>query len=170
MSEAAALHWTCRAFHELSVTELHDILQLRAEVFVVEQACAFQDIDGTDPQAMHLMGYETARPMTGSTGQLVAYARCFDAGVKFAEASIGRVITRASVRGSGLGHALMRQARQVLVARWGEQPIRIGAQARLKNFYGSHGFVDMQRPYLEDGIEHLEMLWQPANTTSGAHA
>jgi ElaA protein len=108
--------------------------------------------------------------MTGSTGQLVAYARCFDAGVKFAEASIGRVITRASVRGSGLGHALMRQARQVLVARWGEQPIRIGAQARLKNFYGSHGFVDMQRPYLEDGIDHLEMLWQPANTTSGAHA
>lgn len=170
MSQQAVLRWTCRTFHELSVPELHDILQLRAEVFVVEQACAFQDIDGADPQALHLMGHLTDRSTEGAPGQLVAYARCFEAGVKFAEASIGRVITRAGVRGSGLGHALMRQARQALVARWGEQPIRIGAQARLKDFYASHGFVDMHRPYLEDGIDHLEMLWQPANTTSGAHA
>lgn len=169
MSQDAALRWTCRAFHDLSVVELHDILQLRAEVFVVEQACAFQDIDGADPQALHLMGRMVAGPMSGSPGPLVAYARCFDAGVKFAEASIGRVTTRASMRGAGLGHALMQQARQAVLTRWGEQPIRIGAQARLRDFYGSHGFVDMNRPYLEDGIDHLEMLWQPVTLTFGAN-
>lgn len=161
MSAAAGVAWACRAFDELSLAELHDILQLRSEVFVVEQACAFQDIDGTDPQALHLMGHRQ--------GALVAYARCFDAGVKFAEASIGRVITRATARGTGLGHALMRQARLALVTRWGVQPIRIGAQARLKDFYRQHGFVDIHRPYVEDGIDHLEMLWQPSHSSTGTH-
>jgi ElaA protein len=88
----------------------------------------------------------------------VAYARCFDRGISFAEASIGRVVTRASARGHGLGHQLMQQAVAAVLRTWGLQPIRIGAQAHLNDFYAQHGFVDMQLPYLEDGIPHLEML------------
>ncbi|TAG34015.1 MAG: GNAT family N-acetyltransferase [Polaromonas sp.] len=145
----AGLVWEFKTFGALTKAELYAALQLRAEVFVVEQACAFQDLDGSDDRAMHLLGLHG--------GELVAYARCFEPGVKFAEASIGRVVTRASVRGTGIGHVLMREA----IARLqhgGAQPIRIGAQARLQLFYLQHGFVDVGAPYVEDGIDHLEML------------
>ncbi len=156
MNTGEAVQWRLSAFDALSVQELHDVLQLRSEVFVVEQNCAFQDIDGTDTQALHLLGKQGA-----GDGQLLAYARCFPAGIKFAEASIGRVLTRSLVRGTGLGHLLIQHALSSVCSRWGAQPIRIGAQARLKKFYSGHGFVDVGKPYSEDGIEHLEMLWQP---------
>ena len=152
MTALGAIHWKLCAFDALSLQELYDLLQLRTEVFVVEQQCLFQDMDGTDAQALHLMGLQDTR--------LVAYARCFPAGVKFAEASIGRVITCRSLRGAGLGHGLIDKAIESVNAQWGPQSIRIGAQARLKSFYSAHGFVDLGLPYLEDGIEHLEMLWQ----------
>ena len=153
MTAIDATCWKFCAFDALSLHELHDLLQLRAEVFVVEQQCVFQDLDGTDGQAMHLLGVRNH--------QLVAYARCFAAGVKFTQASLGRVITRQSARGAGLGHALIEKAIDSMGAVWGPQTIRIGAQAHLKNFYGGHGFVDVGRPYLEDGIDHLEMVWRP---------
>ncbi len=150
----APIRWqTCR-FDELDVPTLYAVLQLRAQVFVVEQACVFQDIDGLDPQAVHLMGW--------SDGGLQAYARCFPAGVTFAEASIGRVVTQPAARGGGWGHRLIAQAQQVVAERWGRQPVRIGAQAHLQRFYAAHGFVDTGRPYVEDGIDHLEMLWTPS--------
>lgn len=149
------LLWCTRTFDALSGAELYEMLQLRSEVFVVEQACAFQDLDGADGVALHLLGRTTP------TGALVAYARCFGPGVKFAEASIGRVLTRPSARTSGLGHVLMRQAKAALCAQWGPQPIRIGAQARLERFYAGHGFAVAGAPYLEDGIDHIEMLWTP---------
>ncbi len=142
--------WEFKTFDALTHAELYAVLQLRAEVFVVEQACVFQDVDGSDDRAMHLL--------VKQGGQLVAYARCFAAGVKFAEASIGRVVTHASVRGTGIGHVLMREAIARLQQHWGAQPIRIGAQARLQHFYMQHGFVDVGAPYVEDGIDHLEML------------
>ena len=142
--------WEFKAFDALTNTELYAALQLRADVFVVEQACVFQDVDGSDESAMHLLGKRGDR--------LVAYARCFAPGVKFAEASIGRVVCHASVRGTGLGHALMREAVLRLHRSWGMQPIRIGAQAHLLHFYEQHGFADTGRPYVEDGIDHLEML------------
>ena len=145
--------WRFVAFDELTLRELYELLQLRTEVFTVEQNCVFQDIDGTDDQAMHLLGTQN--------NQLVAYARCFPAGVKFAEASIGRVVTRSLARGSGLGHLLIQQAVSSVCALWGPQPIRIGAQARLKAYYSGHGFVDVGVPYIEDGIDHLEMVWKP---------
>ena len=88
----------------------------------------------------------------------MAYARCFAPGLKCAEVSIGRIITVLEHRGTGLGHALMRQALKSVAQRWGPQPVRIGAQARLKQFYVGHGFVDLNRPYMEDGLAHLEML------------
>ena len=145
--------WRFVAFDELTLRELYELLQLRTEVFTVEQNCVFQDIDGADDQAMHLLGTQN--------NQLVAYARCFPAGVKFAEATIGRVVTRSLARGSGLGHLLVQQAVSSVCALWGPQPIRIGAQARLKAYYSGHGFVDVGVPYVEDGIDHLEMVWKP---------
>lgn len=153
MSEVTEMQWKLSAFDALSAAELYELLQLRSEVFVVEQDCVFLDLDGADAQALHLMGRRA--------GQLLAYARCLPAGVKFAECSLGRVVTRRSVRGSGLGHDLLRRALGVVIAQWGPQAIRIGAQAQLKEFYAAHGFVDVGRPYVEDGIDHLEMVRQP---------
>jgi ElaA protein len=145
-----SITWRFAAFDALSAAELYELLQLRAEVFVVEQACAFQDMDGSDSKAIHVLGT--------AGGELVAYARCFPAGIKFPEASIGRVITRESVRGSGTGHELMRRAIACIGQHWGLQPIRIGAQARLEKFYLQHGFLTASEPYIEDGIPHIEML------------
>lgn len=144
------IRWRFAPFDTLSLTELYAVLQLRAEVFVVEQTCAFQDMDGADTHAMHLLG--------NARDQLVAYARCFAAGVKYKEASIGRVVIRSAVRGSGAGHALMQRALASMAQQWGPQPIRIGAQARLEYFYVQHGFVKTGVPYIEDGIAHIEML------------
>ena len=148
-----ATAWQLRSFADLHVSELQALLAARSEVFVVEQQCIFQDIDGADPQALHLMAWQA--------GALVAYARCFPAGVKFTEASIGRVLTRLSVRGQGLGHVLIEKAREAIAQTWGEQAIRIGAQARLAHFYAQHGYRDVGQPYVEDGIDHLEMVWTP---------
>lgn len=142
--------WRSVPFAALTAAELYEALQLRSEVFVMEQAGIYQDMDGSDHEAMHVLGV--------SDGQLVAYARCFSAGVKFAEASIGRVIIRQVLRGSGMGHELMRQAIACIFGQWGPQPIRIGAQARLEKFYLQHGFLTAGDPYIEDGIPHIEML------------
>ena len=144
------IDWRFAAFDALTSTELYAVLQLRSEVFVVEQACVFQDMDGADPAAMHLLGT--------AGGRLVAYARCFAAGLKFKEASIGRLITRSELRGSGAGHVLVRRAIASVTQQWGPQAIRIGAQARLENFYRQHGFKTTGAPYIEDGIPHIEML------------
>ena len=146
-----ALHWQLLAFDALSAHILYAVLQLRSEVFVVEQTCVFQDMDGADAHALHLLG-------SNAQGELLAYARLLPAGKAFAEASVGRVLTRASARTGGLGHALMHQALAHLAAQWGAQPVRIGAQAHLQPFYAQHGFVDVGLPYIEDGIPHLEML------------
>lgn len=154
MSGKHAVRWTLADFAALTPYDLYDVLQLRSEVFVVEQACTFQDLDGADGQALHLLGH--------LGGQLAAYARCFGPGVKYREASVGRIVTRSSARSCGLGHDLVERAIAAITERWGLQAIRIGAQARLKDFYQRHGFTDAGVPYVEDGIDHLEMLWQPA--------
>jgi ElaA protein len=152
-----ALRWTALRFAQLDAATLYEVLRLRSEIFVVEQNCVFQDMDGQDAHALHLMAHDGRQ-------RLVAYARLFDAGVTFAEASIGRVVTRADARGGGLGHALIAQALAVLGQSWGVQPVRIGAQAHLAAFYARHGFHDVGKPYLEDGIPHLEMVWTPSAT------
>jgi len=144
------IEWYCLAFDELTTVQLYDVLGLRSEVFVIEQACIFQDMDGADAQAMHVLGNQN--------GLLTAYARCFEAGIKFNEASIGRVATRRSARGRGAGHAVMKRAIACMFCQWGRQPIRIGAQAHLEAFYGQHGFTRAGPIYCEDGISHIEML------------
>ena len=138
MSEAAvpAVTWKRLGFADLTPHQLYEVLQLRTDVFVMEQDCTFQDMDGTDLQAVHLLGTTSVE---GQGEQLMAYARLFPAGIKFSEASIGRVLTRQCVRGTGLGHVLIREAIASVAALWGAQPIRIGAQSRLTAYYRQHG-------------------------------
>jgi len=145
--------WRFARFDELSTRDLHDLLRLRSEVFVVEQACVFLDIDGADAAGWHLF----AR----IDGGIVACCRLLAAGVTFAEPSIGRVATAMGVRGTGLGRALMTEALARSRSLWPGQPIRIGAQRHLERFYGSFGFVADSAPYIEDGIPHVEMLLVP---------
>ncbi|AOS79176.1 MULTISPECIES: GNAT family N-acetyltransferase [Hydrogenophaga] len=142
--------WRCARFDELSAREVYELMRLRSEVFVVEQRCVYLDADGADPGCWHLMGEDG--------DELQAYARLVPAGLKFAEASIGRVVCDPSTRGTGLGHALMREAVERVRALWGPGPIRIGAQAHLEGFYRQHGFLPDGAPYDEDGIPHIEML------------
>lgn len=144
------LHWRCLPFEGLGVAELYGVLQLRSAVFVVEQHCVFQDMDGLDPACHHLLGQD-------ASGQLLACARLVPKGLAFAEASVGRVVTAPAGRGRALGHQLMAQACTALTALWGAQPIRIGAQAHLQAFYAQHGFVADGPGYIEDGIPHVEM-------------
>jgi len=142
--------WRCPRFDELSAREVYELMRLRSEVFVVEQRCVYLDADGADPDCWHLMGEDG--------GELRAYARLVPAGLKFAEASIGRVVCDPCTRGTGLGHALMREAVERVRLLWGPGPIRIGAQAHLEGFYRQHGFEPDGPPYDEDGIPHIEML------------
>lgn len=153
--DLTGLTWRVVPFEGLTTVELYRALRLRAEVFVVEQNCAFQDLDGLDPVAVHLMGETTDQR---GVVHLCAYARLLPGDTAFAEASIGRVVTSPAARGSGLGHQLMHQAVGELHRLWGVQPIRIGAQAHLQRYYGQSGFEPQGAIYMEDGIEHVEML------------
>lgn len=146
--------WRWYRWGELSTDLLYQLLRLRSEVFVVEQACLFPDMDGLDPQCEHLCG-------TDMDGTVVAYARLLPPGLKHPEAALGRVVTAAAVRGSGAGRELMQQALAGCGARYPGHAVRIGAQQRLERFYGELGFVTVSRPYLEDGIWHIDMLLSP---------
>ena len=155
------LRWRCLAFADLGAANLYSVLQLRSAVFVVEQACVFLDMDGRDPACLHLLG---AAPDAGECAELLAYARLLPADLAFAEASIGRVATAERVRRTRAGHALMAEAIAQVERLWGVQPIRIGAQAHLQAFYRQHGFEPDGDLYLEDGIDHIEMIRAQSNT------
>ncbi len=145
------MQWQCSLFSELSPKTLYEILKARAEVFIVEQQCAYLDIDGIDEQAHHLVLYN-------DFGDLVAYARLVPPRLKFQEPSIGRVLTTKAVRGKGFGRRLMQESISRLTALYPNFPIRISAQAYLETFYNAFGFVRVSENYDEDGIAHLEML------------
>lgn len=142
--------WTCKTFSELTVYELYAILHLRNEVFVVEQNCVFQDADNKDQHSFHYMGWRQDR--------LVAYTRLVPPGVSYKEPSIGRVVTSPAARGQGTGQDLMKRSIEECKKLFGNTPIRIGAQLYLKKFYMSFGFIQAGDIYLEDGIEHIEMI------------
>ncbi|MGL4576048.1 MAG: GNAT family N-acetyltransferase [Burkholderiaceae bacterium] len=147
--------WTWARLDDLSPRDVYDLLALRNEVFGLEQNCVYQDADGIDIAAWHLLGRD-------ASGTLAAYSRVVDAGAKFAEVSIGRVVTKATHRGTGLGKILMREGMQRCAHALGHQAIRISAQAHLEAFYNTFGFIRTSENYLEDGIPHVEMLYQPA--------
>lgn len=143
------IEWRLRKFDELTTRELYVLLQLRSEVFVVEQQCVFQDMDGKDYDSIHLLGW------VGD--QLAASTRIVPPGVSYIYPSIGRVVTSPAFRGLGMGRLLMEQSIRETENLFGKQPIRIGAQLYLKEFYQSLGFEQSGEVYLEDGIEHIEM-------------
>ncbi|TAF96723.1 MAG: GNAT family N-acetyltransferase [Cytophagia bacterium] len=148
------LSFKCVTFNQLTLKELYAILALRAEVFVVEQNCPFQDPDGQDLVAWHCLG-------TSESGQLLAYTRLFDKDVSFAGyASIGRVVTSPSARATGMGKQLMQVSIDYCQQLFGPMPIKIGAQTYLLRFYESLGFVSTGKTYLEDNIPHIKMVME----------
>jgi ElaA protein len=144
------LEISIKKFSELRTQELYEILQLRSEVFVVEQDCVYQDIDFKDQKAMHILGYKNEI--------LVAYTRIFKPGDYFTEASIGRVVVVEKERKFGYGHQIMKASIIAIQDFFSEKIIKISAQKYLKNFYESHAFIQVGEEYLEDGIPHIAML------------
>ncbi len=144
------LKWKIKPFEELFLAELYELLQLRSEIFVVEQNCVYQDIDGKDRKALHLIGEYG--------GEIVAYARLFKPGDYFGDASIGRVVVKREFRDKKWGHDLMRESLKAITENFGAGPIVISAQLYLQKFYESHGFETIGESYPEDDIPHIRMI------------
>ncbi len=139
-----------KRFDELSIKELYKILRLRAEIFVVEQDCVYQDIDNKDQKAIHVIGYKDE--------DIVAYTRLFDAGDYYENASFGRVLVSEKERKYGYGHDLIKVSIKAIETNFKTKKIKISAQKYLKKFYESHGFIKLGEEYLEDGIPHIAMI------------
>ncbi|MCF6308277.1 MAG: GNAT family N-acetyltransferase [Flavobacteriaceae bacterium] len=137
-------------FKELSLNELYEILQLRSEVFVVEQDCVYQDIDGKDEKALHILGVKDEK--------IIAYTRCFNQGDYFKEASIGRVVVKESERKYKYGNVIMEASIKAIETHFNTKIIKISAQVYLNKFYNQLGFKNIGKGYLEDGIPHIAML------------
>jgi ElaA protein len=146
------IHWRSAAFDALTLRELQAIYMARQRVFALEQNCVYLDADGCDEFAWHLAAWRDGERVP------LAYARVLAPGVKYAEPSIGRVITTASARGTGLGRELVQRALALCAEVFPGQAIRISAQSQLERFYEEAGFVIVGERYLEDGIWHTEML------------
>lgn len=144
------LNLRIKTYKELTIDELYDLLQLRSEIFVVEQACVYQDIDGKDKKALHVLGYKQ--------DQLVAYTRIFKPNDYFEYASIGRVLVKAGERHLKYGYAMMQASIDAIEERYQTNIIKISAQTYLKRFYNNLGFEQVGEPYLEDGIPHMAMV------------
>src|SRR5579863_1454088 len=147
------INWTLKLFSDLTPKELYRILQLRNEVFIVEQNCPYQDMDNKDLKSWHLMGIEE--------GKLIAYARLLAPGISYSESSIGRIVSSPSVRKTGVGKKLLEESIKQINQLFKTDTIRIGAQLYLKRFYESFGFIQDGEIYLEDNIPHIIMLRKP---------
>ena len=139
-----------KAYNELTTAMLYDILQLRSEVFVVEQKCVYQDIDGKDQKALHILGYKDDK--------LLAYTRCFKPGDYFEKSSIGRVVVREDYRAYGYGHTILKASIEAISQHFNTETIKISAQTYLEKFYNMHKFERIGKGYLEDGIPHIAMI------------
>lgn len=139
-----------KRFDELSALEVYKILRLRAEVFIVEQECIYQDIDDKDQKALHVIGYKNE--------EIVAYTRLFDAGDYFKDTSFGRVVIPKKERQYGYGHKLIKECVNAIETFFKTKAIKISAQTYLKKFYETHGFTQIGEEYLEDGIPHIGMI------------
>lgn len=144
------INWELKYFRDFSIDELYAVLQLRSEVFVVEQDCVYQDLDFKDQKALHVLGYKN--------DILIAYTRCFKPGDYFDKASIGRVLVKENERKFKYGHVLMQQSITAIKQEFNEVTIEISAQTYLKKFYESHGFFQIGEGYLEDNIPHIRMI------------
>jgi ElaA protein len=144
------IRWLHAQLHELTPLQVHDLMKLRVDVFVVEQHCAYEEIDGRDPQALHILGFDPQ-------GGLVACCRILDA-AEDGFPHVGRVVVREDLRGQGLARMLMQQALEALLKRYGSHRSAIAAQAHLEGFYGSVGYVRVGPDYDWDGIPHVDMV------------
>jgi ElaA protein len=154
----AALRWRWSLFTDLSAVEVQNIYMARQQVFTLEQQCIYLDADGYDEQSHHLAAWSPAHRVP------LAYARLVAPGLKYAEPSIGRVITAAPARGFGLGRELVRRMVAHSEQVYPGQGIRISAQSRLEAFYSDFGFAPVGPQYMEDGIPHTEMLIAASGT------
>jgi ElaA protein len=145
--------WEVKTFQQLTVEELFDVLKLRVDVFVVEQQCAYPELDEYDrqPETRHLSGLN-------EFGHVIAYARILPPGLRYPEANLGRFVVKADFRKQGIGHQLLRTALQEISGCWPKSSIRISAQEYLEAFYAQYGFHRVSEVYLEDGIPHVEMV------------
>ncbi|HPF96304.1 MAG TPA: GNAT family N-acetyltransferase [Mangrovimonas sp.] len=143
------LEYRIKSYSDLTKDELYVLLQLRSEVFVVEQNCVYQDIDGKDPKALHVLGFKNE--------VLIAYTRLFKPGDYFEEASIGRVVVKKEERQHSYGHELMEVSIEAIKEHFKEKVVKISAQSYLKSFYNNLGFKEEGEEYLEDGIPHTAM-------------
>lgn len=148
------MKWYSVPFVELPVQSFHDLVRLRIAVFVVEQGCAYQEVDGLDPLAQHLYA-------ANDKGEVLAVCRIIPAGELYDEVSIGRVATAVSVRGTGLGRELFQYAMEETKRIYGHVPVKIMAQYYLEKFYASFGFETVSDVFLEDDIEHVYMIYNP---------
>lgn len=155
-SAMTRLQWEMRTFRQLTVDQLFELLQLRVNVFVVEQQCAYPELDAFDCHAetRHLSGYDGG-------GHLIAYARILPPGLKIPEVNIGRFVVKRESRGKGAGHELLRTALCLIQKVWPGIAIRVSAQEYLQRFYTQYGFTRVSDVYLEDAIPHVEMLKRP---------
>jgi ElaA protein len=154
--QSADIEWQWSRFGDLTTPDLYAVVRLRESVFIVEQNCPYPDADGRDPEAWHLLGWISR----GGERSLVAYARVFEPGVRYAEASIGRIVSAPEVRGTGVGRALVAESLRRLEALAPAERIKIAAQRRLEDFYTTFGFAVVSAPYEEDGIMHVDMIRQ----------
>ena len=151
------IQFTCKPFADLTIYELYDIMALRQEIFIIEQNCPYLDADGKDLKGWHLMGRQISDENT--EGVLVVYTRLLPKGVSYHDyASIGRVVSSASVRGSGAGKILMQKSIKMMEKLYPNEPVKIGAQTYLLKFYESLGFESTGEEYLEDDIPHTTMI------------
>lgn len=148
------LNWQIKLYSDLSLNEFHDIIALRLGAFVVEQNCAYLELDGKDKKCYHLI-------CRNGMGDTVATARILPPGVAYKDAAIGRVVIHEEIRGKGIGHDLMDKCIEFCVTEFGGAPIRISAQKHLEKYYEKHKFYSTGKEYDEDGIPHVEMLLQP---------
>jgi ElaA protein len=148
-----SIQWEVKPFRQLSVDTLFELLQLRVDVFVVEQQCAYRELEEYDrhQETRHLSGRSEG-------GELIAYARLLPPGLRYSETNLGRFVVRADSRKQGIGHQLLESALQESARCWSHTPIRISAQDYLQAFYAQYGFVRVSDVYLEDGIPHVEMV------------
>ena len=142
-------NWKLKTFDQLTTTEMYNLLSLRTAVFVVEQNCPYQELDGKDQVAQHLW-------LENEAGEVVALCRLLPQGLSFDEASIGRVLVNPAYRGENWGRALVETALEVL-QQAGEDAVTIEAQYYLRDFYRGFGFVENSEPFDEDGIKHVNM-------------
>jgi len=151
--------WQWRSFDQLSTRELYHLLQLRQQVFVVEQNCPYLDADGLDEESLHLLLY---RHPSGEAAKLVGCLRVISPGKRYSTPAIGRLAVADSIRGQGMGRLLMEQALHHTLLSYPGQGITISAQQHLEKFYECLGFIGVSLPYLEDDIAHIDMIFRPS--------